>query len=344
MADNDDELKNRDEKNANKTVNTCKHCRKSAVSVIKCGKCSYHYHPACLIQAATQKSARCRHVPEYVIGDEWTTEKQLLLQIIKLLEEKNQILQENNNILQENNQLLKEKNRKNEEKQEKFKVGIPQNDLGQGHENKQKQNGHIRQQRNPEDDKRKVDTNHSTNTNYQNGEQRQRRKTETAEDCTFELPSSELPVLTTDIDTPKQSEVMKSYEKNNEWQEVNYRNRQKIQKLERNERPNPLQGTQKNENHPLKPAERMSYLFLTNLTPETKPEEVIEYLKTKQLEDRVKCEKMRTRKEKVKSSFKLIVPQKNKENFLSETLWPKGVSINHFLNIQSRKVTRSQRN
>lgn len=84
-----------------KSVAECKHCKKPTCNSIQCGKCENNYHSACLIQSATQKSAKCRHVPAYAVEDSWTHEKGLYEMIIALLEEKNKILQENNRLMGE---------------------------------------------------------------------------------------------------------------------------------------------------------------------------------------------------------------------------------------------------
>ncbi|KAG5873960.1 hypothetical protein JTB14_030662 [Gonioctena quinquepunctata] len=101
-------------------------------------------------------------------------------------------------------------------------------------------------------------------------------------------------------------------------------------------RPAPLRGTVESGNILLKVAKRASTIFITGLDPATKPEVVIEHLKQNNLGENSTCEKMRTKKDRMVSSFKLTVPQQLKNQIMAPELWPNGTMINHFLNLQRR--------
>lgn len=92
----------------------CNHCNKKVVNYTQCMKCNLYFHPKCLIQSATLKSAVCKHTPvgrvgevnakiipsdTIVPGD--SREFDLLVRIIEELEDKNNILRENNELLRE---------------------------------------------------------------------------------------------------------------------------------------------------------------------------------------------------------------------------------------------------
>lgn len=98
-------------------------------------------------------------------------------------------------------------------------------------------------------------------------------------------------------------------------------------------RPAPLRGSNDNEGT-LKTAQKMAFLFLSGLAPEVTQVEVLDYLKCNGVGDGCRCEKMQTKKDKHKASFRLTVPQSTLNQYLCSTLWPKDVIINHFMNIQ----------
>lgn len=108
------------------------------------------------------------------------------------------------------------------------------------------------------------------------------------------------------------------------WRKVTYRKRNHM-------RPVPIKGAKENFN--LTVAKKESCLFLSGLGPEIKPEEVKEYI-DKILKIDTKCEKMRTRKDKYRSCFKLYVPYDMREDVMNSDMWGKGVTINFFLHLR----------
>ncbi|KAL3270102.1 hypothetical protein HHI36_009160 [Cryptolaemus montrouzieri] len=97
-------------------------------------------------------------------------------------------------------------------------------------------------------------------------------------------------------------------------------------------RPSPIKGQNKNLNE-LEVAKKRSALFLTGFYPAVPPEDILEFLKDNEIGNDTKCFKMKTRKDGKKSSFKLIIPLKQKDRILSTELWPTGISVNNFMNI-----------
>ncbi|KAK9876318.1 hypothetical protein WA026_012617 [Henosepilachna vigintioctopunctata] len=93
------------------------------------------------------------------------------------------------------------------------------------------------------------------------------------------------------------------------WTEVVHRkgqNQKTKAKLLKSVRPEPLRGSN-NSVTVLKPAIRMSFLFVSGFSPEVTCEAVLNYLKECGLNDYVTCERMKTKKEKYQISFKQAV-------------------------------------
>lgn len=78
----------------------------------------------------------------------------------------------------------------------------------------------------------------------------------------------------------------------------------------------------------------MASIFVSGFAPTVKSEEIINFLKNKNLDKECSCDKMKTLKDKHRSSFKLVVPYDKREEYLSADLWPKGITVNHFRNLQ----------
>ena len=125
----------------------------------------------------------------------------------------------------------------------------------------------------------------------------------------------------------------------NKWQEVSYK--KKNNRPVKGNRPEPLKGSS-DDNVTLKTAPQMAFLFVSGLAPEVNSDGILQYLETKKLKG-CTCKKIKTKKEKYRSSFKLAVPRQDRDKYLVADLWPCGVVINHFLNLQRRKVVINQK-
>lgn len=127
---------------------------------------------------------------------------------------------------------------------------------------------------------------------------------------------------------PKNKEII---EENEEFQTVQYKKRSRNKN-----RPTPLKGV--NSDNLLKVVKNAnadkSGIFISGFAPETKADDIINYLKKYKLDNGSTCDKMITKKSHYYSSFKLCVPKENFEVVMSAELWPLGTTINHFLHVQ----------
>lgn len=129
-----------------------------------------------------------------------------------------------------------------------------------------------------------------------------------------------------------------------EWTTVSYKRRKGVLA---NKRPAPTKGAN-NAPTNLRVAEltrlvlpKLDWIFVSGLHPDTREDEVMEFLTKNGLASGCRCFKMMTRKSKIKSSFKLGVPAESREDYMSSDLWPTGTLISPFQNLQcptTRKV------
>lgn len=127
--------------------------------------------------------------------------------------------------------------------------------------------------------------------------------------------------------------IEKETETDGNWKRVSYR---KTKRPTKSNRPQPVQGCNNETN--LKIAQRLAFLFVSGLASDVNEQDVVGYLNSQSLK-LVECQKMRTKKEKYRSSFKLTVHYQDREKFLDPAVWPKQVVVNHFMNIQRLTVT-----
>lgn len=117
-------------------------------------------------------------------------------------------------------------------------------------------------------------------------------------------------------------------DKNGTWETVRRKRR-----LPEQPRPKPIQGC--NENSRLKGVEKQSFLFVSGLNREVTSNDLKSFI-TDTFNCQCICEKMKTRKDKHKSSYKVQVPFNARERVMAADMWGKGISINHFLHIRRR--------
>lgn len=77
----------------------------------------------------------------------------------------------------------------------------------------------------------------------------------------------------------------------------------------------------------------LTWLFVSRLTLELTPDQIKQYVKENAAVD-CECEKLTIRKNRYFSSFKLGVPAENRDQILNAEFWPKGVTVNAFLNLR----------
>lgn len=119
------------------------------------------------------------------------------------------------------------------------------------------------------------------------------------------------------------------------WIEVKTK---KTQALSKKHRLAPLKGSNENESS-LKAAKQsrsheLSWIFVSGLDPNTTEQDVKNFLEQFNINSKLHCFKMLTKTDKIKSSFKIGVPCMMKEQIMSPDIWPVGVLINHFQNLQ----------
>lgn len=129
-----------------------------------------------------------------------------------------------------------------------------------------------------------------------------------------------------------------------EWTTVSYKRRKGVLA---NKRPAPTKGAN-NAPTNLRVVEstrlvlpKLDWIFVSGLHPDTREEEVMEFLTKNGLGSGCRCFKMMTRKSTIRSSFKLGVPAESREDYMSSDLWPTGTLISPFQNLQcpaKRKV------
>ncbi|CAG9760284.1 unnamed protein product [Ceutorhynchus assimilis] len=312
-----------------KVVIKCHHCKKSVVDVVKCKKCINCFHPACLLQASKQKNAECIHESDKVrkqstiVNSDENAEVDLLRVLVKELQSKNQILQENTQLLREKIVFLEQKI----------------------------ENSIIKEDQN-------IHPAPSSNASIHNSKKIKNTKTapssavegkveSTAQDVNIPKNPIEVAVIdNTDLliqQNEKQSMTAEGLRNSNvdenqdDWVEVRSKNKNKNKKsIFQTNRPEPLKGQNENATN-LKTATRVTFLFLSGTAPEVTCEDVMNFLKENNLlVAGCRCEKMKTKKQKYCSSFRLAVPQTDVIKYLTPSLWPTGSVINHFRNIQSQ--------
>lgn len=299
----------------------CFHCKKKVVGVVSCIHCKEKFHPACLSQAATQKTAVCKHSAE----DKEKVEKtvnllsvDLLLRIIQELEEKNSLLQENNALLREKLHYVQEN---------PAKKGIPpkrQDTKNSINNSKQSEMATLEQTKPLEL------PNLSLNLNGRSKDpvlsQNEVRKA--ANDRSHNSKQVQEPVK---IVNPASSEATKDKDiEEGEWRTQRSR-KSACRRSNINTRPAPIKGTKENSSG-LNVAKQYRWLFVSGFSTDTTTVDITNYVKENGINGTV-CEKIKTRKDHVYSSFRLGVANEEEELVLSAMFWPKGVIVNAFLNL-----------
>lgn len=131
-----------------------------------------------------------------------------------------------------------------------------------------------------------------------------------------------------------QNELQKKTENDGKW---NPNNEWQVVGRSRNKRPEPTKGVKVCVPQLAVAKPKLAWIFLSGFHPDTAPEKISEYLKGNGINE-CECYKMKTRKDKIKSSFKLSVPMNRRREAMSPDLWPTGIIINHFLNLQRRQT------
>lgn len=121
-----------------------------------------------------------------------------------------------------------------------------------------------------------------------------------------------------------------------DWHEVRSKKGGRRASRPTQDRPEPALGTRR-EDCGLRVAPKLSGVFLSGFDQGTKADDLLKFLEDNNLREGCSCERMDAVKGRRVGSFKLLVPISNKEKIMSPELWPEGVVINHFLNLQRRR-------
>lgn len=151
-------------------------------------------------------------------------------------------------------------------------------------------------------------------------------------------------IIVTNIGNKKTThpEITKEITIENDWKVVT---RGKGRKSGSLNRPAPSKGTNNvkttlNIAAPEKKTSPLEWIFLSGLSPDTSEEDILHFMQSQNLENGCKCFKMKTKTDSVRSSFKLGVPKEIKTEIMSTKLWPTGVLINHFMNLQHLTIQK----
>lgn len=299
------------------------------------------FHPACLRQAAGQKNSVCAHEAEeteFITSKKDLSQIDLLRILVEELQSKNKILEENNGLLREKIATLEEKLKS--EKEEPLAPapvkGIKyhqdwQATYGDGSGSQHIPISHVEiVELSPQAASSKAGELRKASTTKQSKGRAALPVVEITKNKNQPSSSNErrLPSASLENDISHDDQI----NKNNKWEKVIYR-RKNTKIVNKNSRPEPLRGQNENTAS-LKPAIRRASLFLSGLAPEVTSDEVQAFLKEQRLTPALNCDKMTTKKGKYYSSFKLTVPYEKIDEYMCTNVWPRGIIINHFRNLQ----------
>lgn len=315
----------------------CKHCQRKVVNKVKCMKCGDLFHPACLKQASEYKNSECKHEPEHNQIDITLTEVDYLKEENRLLK---QIVQDKDTIINDKESiiiLLTDKIALLEEKMKKCddyasepytKTVEPRTKIQSAKKRRQQTNK-------PDDivDDKNINPNIEGKSVLQ-GDSNIRFEAQTKET----LPNSSHFENNNGINNSKKkndepSTIKRSdnfVESKEDWKTVEIKRGRSYGRNNTESRPEPIKGT--NEVSELRVAKKYSWLFLSGFDKETTSTEIQEFVKRKGAQE-CSCEQLKTRKDNLYASFKLGIPEKDKMMIMDASLWPKGIRINHFLNL-----------
>lgn len=311
----------------------CSHCNKKVENSVKCIKCCENYHPACLRQSASRRSAVCVHEAENsenITSDGGDAEKVLLRALVDEIQDKNKILQENIVLLKEKIILLEDELRKQGNSQKGNKKCPRNSDIPKSAVPA------IREEDSPEDSAglRLVATTMRDESSSSNEfAANSINMTQDSKEVEEENLGSRTNTLTSDLGNINNN----NDDNDNKWQEVKHKTRKRMPS-QKTSRPVPIKGSSTAETI-LATAQNKAWVFVSGFDPKITATDILCYLKSQNFEHCI-CEKMVTKKDKYKISFKLGVPPNDKEKVMSPDLWPEGIIINHFLNLQ--RLTRQQ--
>lgn len=335
MAPTKGRLKSSAEEKVEKTYLKC--CKTKSFACAVCIVCGEAFHKSCAVRDGPEKlkfidetRVICCQDSEVSASNELKdVQIQLLRRILSEMEEKNSILQENVELWKEKYNSIVSEHPNSRHSKDSSPRPLPAS--AEIHEVSDPQE--VREE--PVDASVNAPIRNIQILKPENNRDGQNIDITNNEESTSNLPPNGDSVITAKNNDDDAREDSK-------WTTVvNRKNKYKSMDLPKPRRPEPLKGTNNNTTA-LKAAQRMSFLFLSGLSPEITSEAVVEYLKENNLHGNVTCERMKTKKERYRSSFRLVVPYSVVEKYFDADLWPTGITINHFQNLQRQSQNRQR--
>lgn len=331
----------RSEKEKRINEQKCAYCAKKVVDSVQCDKCSENFHPSCIIAAANNKNATCKHIGS---GKKMVKENESYEDIStqnKLLNMENRYLKE----CQEANQLLREKNQLLAEKIDLFG------------------NNHIK---NSQTDKQRKNQNERVNTTLtltQNSNKKITENDKTTKSPLFEIPTrlemSNLSILTNrkddkqnnkniEINVNNEKERERIQEQQNEQESSGFQVVRKNRK--RNKKANVGSGTEMDEtdfkSFKSNKEPKKIWLFISKVDESVAESAIQKYVadKCKTQIGQIVVKLLETKyKHSGFRSFMVGVPLEYKEAVYKNDFWPVDISFDRFNFIRGQHFLESSK-
>lgn len=311
----------------------CVHCKKKVIEYVQCCKCNEVFHPACMNQAAQKKNPTCKH--ELQVNEVLTSktvevllaENELLRELVRELQSKNQVLEENSQLLKEKIDFLYEKARKSSNEKTEAK-----------------NSGKFQFVNNGPAPKRQA----TRNTNMAEA-------TASKPDVRFQKPNLEGERETGETGTNKQTIIhpnqvklaihqAQTMAKINELQDLTGNSESNEEgwqvQRQRRQRNHFLIGRNKCASTGISSVPKPTTLHVTRLHPGTKSVELEGLLRNEFPE--VKCEQLNSKHPEAYSSFKVTINHSNFKAAWSQEIWPEGARVSKFFSKRGLPLERGK--
>ncbi|XP_050298883.1 uncharacterized protein LOC126737854 [Anthonomus grandis grandis] len=309
-------------------------CKTKQTSAIICVQCGRVYHKSCAYRDWAEKicildemRVEClehdltsTEVNKQRNNNEFQAEILLLKELICKLKSKNEILCENNGLLREKVEFLEGKINKNNEAINKG----PSASAGVEEVHKSAKNLKQHQIQLSKSLKQE-NTNKATKENVNNIVREVQSPAAKVNHATLALQPEE--PFQKEANNIIEESSASNLEEGNNWQLVTNRK----QRRSKQARPEPVLG--ENCIFSLSVATKKGYIFISGLGVDVDSAQLEKYMK-ENANVSCKCEKMKTKKQKFLSSFKIEVELEDKKKIMNSQLWGKGVVVNHLLHLR----------
>lgn len=307
---------------------SCYHCKKTVVDYVKCYKCEYFFHPACMAQAAQKKTAICRHeligmqvnnnlTSNLKSNEVLLAENILLRQLIDEMRSKQEVLSENCLLLRDKVIFLEKRVSDLQEENKNINQATTKNSITNELTGCSLA-GHSSSYASKIVDPHPVGaTANQMSTRGTSGIQVVKDHTEKARQV---ITSREVNAAIQKAQTlSKMAEIqnLNAVPEDEGWQ---------LQKHRRNKRF--VVGDNSECSKELRAVPKYVSLHVTRMDPETKPE-VMKTILEKEFPE-VVCEKINSKYPELYSSFKITIKQENFKKAWRRDLWPQGSLVSRF--------------